>query len=51
MNYKKGHNKKAVIRKMFNPNKSVGEWSRMLHLWWKRDVVDKLRFKKEKTDE
>ena len=28
--------------------KSVGEWSRMLHLSWMRDVIDKMHFKKQK---
>lgn len=26
----------------------LGEWSRMLHHWWKKDLQSKLQFKKNK---
>ena len=42
MNYKKHHNRTRVIRKSFgNSLKAMGDWSRMLHLWWKRWLYDK----------
>ena len=45
MNHKRKSNKRRVWRKMGNrPN--LTEWSRMLHLWWKRNVIGKLEFKK-----
>lgn len=50
MKYKKKHNRKRVVRKMFSPTRSVGEWSRMLHLGWMKDVVDKVKFKKGDYD-
>ena len=48
MNFKKKTHRKRIWRKMFSPMNSVGEWSRMLHLSWMRDVVDKMNFKKNK---
>jgi len=48
MNFKKKKFKHRIWRKMFSPMKSVGEWSRMLHLNWMRDTVDKMNFKKRK---
>ena len=50
MNHKRRHNRKTVIRKQFNPINSVGEWSRMIHKWWIRDVVAKKNFRKELSD-
>lgn len=39
--------KHRLWRKNVSPTKLLHEWSRMLHKWWKRDVYDKVRFKKE----
>jgi hypothetical protein len=39
---------RTLWRKSVQPQKSVGEWSRMLHLSWMRDIVDKINFKKNK---
>lgn len=40
--------KHRVWRKNAPISKALTEWSRMLHLWWKRDALDKLRFKRKK---
>lgn len=48
MHYKKKHHKKALWRKEVHPRKSLIEWSRMLHAWWKKDVVAKTEFKKSR---
>lgn len=50
MNYKKGHNRKRIIRKMYNSMRSVKDWSRMLHLSWKRDVIERDLFKRRNYD-
>ena len=39
-------NRHRLWRKNVAPTKLIQEWSRMLHLWWKRDVIAKARFKK-----
>lgn len=41
MKYKKKNGGHRLWRKMGKQTKSLGEWSRMLHLWWKRDVYSK----------
>ena len=41
----KGCNK-TLQRKRFKDRASLKEWSRMLHGWWKRDVVEKMKFEK-----
>ncbi len=46
MNFKKKHSRHTVARKSFSPTKSVGEWSRMLHRWWMKDVLQREDFKK-----
>jgi len=46
MKFKKKVHKHRIWRKECPPQNSVGEWSRMLHLWWKRDVMSKIDFKK-----
>lgn len=48
MNHKRKSSKRRISRKMFSPARSVKEWSRMLHKWWKRDVLDKEEFKRNK---
>jgi len=50
MNYKRKSNKRRIGRKMFTPTKSLKEWSRMLHGWWKKDLLAKKAFKKKKYD-
>ena len=50
MNFKKKTHKHRVWRKEVSPMNSVGEWSRMLHKWWMKDVLAKEQFKKEKSD-
>ena len=47
MNFKRKSNKRRIGRKMCSPQRSIREWSRMLHLWWKRDILAKIGFKKE----
>lgn len=39
-----------IWRKGYNGTFSLKEWSRMLHLWWKKDLVHKLEFKKGKHE-
>jgi hypothetical protein len=42
MNFKKKTNKHRLWRKMIgNSKKVLGEWSRMLHKWWKIDLTEK----------
>jgi hypothetical protein len=41
--------RKTIWRKQCKDTTSLKEWSRMLHLWWKKDVVSKIEFKREKT--
>lgn len=41
MNYKRRKHTKTVSRKELNPIRSIGEWSRMIHKWWIRDVLQK----------
>ena len=49
MKYKKKTNHKRIGRKMGNNQMhSIAEWSRMLHTWWKKDVIAKFEFKKDK---
>lgn len=49
MKYRRiSNHQKANPRKSYQDSKSLGSWSRMLHKWWYRDVMDKIRFKKEK---
>ena len=51
MKYKRKSPNRRIWRKMGNLQMTcVGEWSRMLHNWWKKDVVAKNRFKKEKME-
>ena len=50
MNHKRKTNKRTLPRKMFSPMKSVGEWSRMLHKWWMKDVVAKNKFKHDNKE-
>lgn len=46
-NYKRKTHRKRIWRKEIgNSAKVLSEWSRMLHLWWKRWLYDK----KDKTD-
>lgn len=48
MNYKRKTSHKRIGRKEGNNQMhSVGEWSRMLHSWWNKDVVAKFTFKKK----
>lgn len=41
--------KHRVSRKDQPDHHSIGEWSRMLHKWWKIDALQKKEFKKEKV--
>jgi hypothetical protein len=50
MKHKRKH-QHSTWRKNVQPMKSVGEWSRMLHLWWMKDVVAKHKFKHEKMSQ
>jgi hypothetical protein len=51
MNFKKKTNRHRLWRKEIgNSLKGVMEWSRMLHLWVKRDMVEKKEMKREKMD-
>lgn len=49
MKHKRKHPHR-IWRKNVDAIHSVGEWSRMLHLWWMKDVVAKLQFKKKNDD-
>lgn len=51
MNHKRKTNRRRIWRKMVSETNSIGEWSRMLHLSWMRDVYLKSRFKKKKIDD
>ena len=50
MNHKRKKHDRRLWRKSVSPMKSLKEWSRMLHLWWKRDVYQKSLFKKGKDE-
>lgn len=41
--------KHRISRKDQPAHHSIGEWSRMLHKWWKKDALAKKQFKKEKV--
>jgi len=43
----KGKHRK-IWRKMCKDIVSLKEWSRMLHKWWKLNVVEKIEFKKNR---
>jgi len=51
MKHKRKNSQHRIWRKNVDAIHSVGEWSRMLHSWWMKDVVEKLRFKKGKNEE
>lgn len=51
MNFKKKHSKKTLWRKEVSPARSINEWSRMLHAWWKKDLLAKIEFKKSRPFE
>lgn len=42
--------RKKIWRKMCKDTVSLKEWSRMLHRWWKLNVVRKIEFKKNKGE-
>lgn len=47
MNFKrKTHKRKNQRKEMRSPTNSLAEWSRMLHKWWKIDVIEKRDFRK-----
>jgi len=41
--------RKRLWRKMCKDTTSLGEWSRMLHKWWKLDVLKKEEFSKKES--
>ncbi|MBP9817214.1 hypothetical protein KBC75_00470 [Candidatus Shapirobacteria bacterium] len=41
---------KRIRRKELKDTTSIGEWSRMLHKWWKLSVLNKIEFKKKRED-
>lgn len=47
MNHKRKTHKKVVGRKAYDASNSMKSWSSKIHHWWKKDVYDKLRFKKQ----
>ncbi len=50
MKYKKKTYKKRLSRKRGNTMSILKEWSRMLHKWWKVDLYNKSKFKKNIKD-
>lgn len=41
MNHKKQTSRRTIWRKELNGTFALKEWSRMLHKWWKNDILDK----------
>lgn len=50
MRYKRKTYKKRLGRKRDKSLGLIGEWSRMLHRWWKVDLYNKHMFKKGKEE-